>query len=295
MRCAYPCRWLRNPTSSISICVCERVLCCMAQTKVRVNKHEEERMRKLHAGGLGVGKIAVLMGRSKDTVSKKVFKKIGPAKPLGRPPKMSVALWKKTGKTYATMIRKADSKKEVTAKLIVKNLKTKFKVKVSTRTLGRAFKKNGVRFRPLYEKPTLTDADRKERKDFADEMKNKSAAQWQRSPKAMLDNKNFPVYCKGKARDDAARRRVRGAYRGKGAKVTKGHTKPPKHLKSNTGARSAIISCAIGAGRVLMWHEVKGRWNGTAASEMYSGPLLHGLQRAYPTAPRSGTFARALV
>ena len=43
------------------------------------------------------------------------------------------------------------------------------------------------------------------------------------------------------------------------------------------------IACAIGADKVLMWHQVDGRWNGEAAARMYSGPLRTALQKAYPS------------
>ena len=43
-----------------------------------------------------------------------------------------------------------------------------------------------------------------------------------------------------------------------------------------------VIACAIGAGKVLIWHEIKGRWNGAAAANMYAGPLKTALQKAWP-------------
>ena len=56
----------------------------------------------------------------------------------------------------------------------------------------------------------------------------------------------------------------------------------PKVLKNNPGTRSVSITCAIGNGKVLMWHQVPGRWNAATASAMYSGPLARCLQREYP-------------
>jgi hypothetical protein len=135
----------------------------------------------------------------------------------------------------------------------------------------------------------LSDKDRKERKAFADAHEKRTSAQWQRSPHAIIDNKVFQVYTHGKARDYAARRAVRAAYRRRSTKVSsKGYAKPPKSLKYNTNVASVMITCAIGNGKVLMWHEVKGNWNGRAGAEMYSGPLQTALKRAYPS--RRGAF-----
>ena len=53
-------------------------------------------------------------------------------------------------------------------------------------------------------------------------------------------------------------------------------------LKQGSGKGSASIACAIGAGKVLMWHQVDGRWNAEAAERMYSGPLRAALKRAHP-------------
>lgn len=114
------------------------------------------------------------------------------------------------------------------------------------------------------------------------EHRRRTAQQWMVFPHAIMDNKVFPVFLSGKARDLAARRSVRGAYRGRAASVTQYHTKPSKCLKQNMGP-SVMITCAIGNGKVLMWHEVKGRWNAEAAAKMYTGPLSRSLRRAYPS------------
>ena len=93
----------------------------------------------------------------------------------------------------------------------------------------------------------------------------------------------FPVHIKGKSRDTAARRTVRGAYRTRSRIYTTGYVKPPnpKALKQNTGAHSVMVTCAIGAGKVLMWHIVQGRWNGATAARMYK-ELQRSLAKAHP-------------
>ena len=69
---------------------------------------------------------------------------------------------------------------------------------------------------------------------------------------------------------------MRGAYHTKVSKVTGKFVKPPPSLKFNTEERSVYITCATGAGKVIMWHEVQGTWNGEVAAKMYSGWLGHG-------------------
>ena len=43
-----------------------------------------------------------------------------------------------------------------------------------------------------------------------------------------------------------------------------------------------MVTCAIGNGKVLLWHVTKGKWNAEAAERMYSGPLRRALEREYP-------------
>ena len=164
-------------------------------------------------------------------------------------------------------------------------VKAKMRLKCSERTVSRSFAMRGIRFRPLYEKPDLSDSDKKERMEFAEEHQGRSACQWETFPHTVIDNKVFPIYLNGKARDFAARRGVRGAYRGRAANVDARYTKPSRTLKQNTG-KHVIVCCAIGAGKVLMWHEVRDQWNADAAVKMYTGPLLRSMKRAYPTNKR---------
>lgn len=99
---------------------------------------------------------------------------------------------------------------------------------------------------------------------------------------AVIDSKTFQVYHTGKFRSYAARRNVRGAYRGRQRVFTPGYIKPSATLKQNTGARAVHVTCAIGNGKVLMWHVTPGRWNGEAAAHMYSKPLQRCLAKEYP-------------
>lgn len=249
-----------------------------------VKADEDALMKTLHGQGLGIKKIAKLLGRGANTVSEHVFKHHSrhPKRPVGRPPKLNEAKAKKIVSTHAKMLAEAKGKHEVTLKMV----KSKMRLKCSERTISRSFAAQGIRFRPLYEKPDLSDGDKKERLAFAKVHEHRTAGRWATYPHAVIDNKVFPVYLNGKARDFAARRSVRGAYRGRAAKLDARYTKPSRTLKQNTG-KNVMICCAIGAGKVLMWHEIKGRWNAGAAVNMYTGPLLRSLKEAYPTHKRA--------
>ena len=60
------------------------------------------------------------------------------------------------------------------------------------------------------------------------------------------------------------------------------YVKPKKNSKFNTGAASALIIAAVGAGGMMMWHEVaEARWTGQAAADMYTGPLKTTLAKAW--------------
>lgn len=93
---------------------------------------------------------------------------------------------------------------------------------------------------------------------------------WQHRVHAYLDNKAFPVYLSPKARAYAAKLRgARGTFRKKGGGLAKGHVKPRRTLKENFGPRNVMIAAGISAGKVIMWHEVKGQWNAEAARKSF--------------------------
>ena len=80
----------------------------------------------------------------------------------------------------------------------------------------------------------------------------------------------------------AARHATYGAYRKPVKGLHKAYVKPKGKLHHNTGAKGCLIQAAVGHGRVLVWHEVEGSWNGAAAEALYSGPLKTALRRNYP-------------
>jgi len=138
---------------------------------------EEELMKHMHADGLGVKRIAAAVRRSTDTVSKHLFRKCGqtPGK-VGPKVCITEAKYKQIYKGYQRLLQKSRAK-EVTVKMVKKDLK----LKCSVKTLSRAFWARGVHFRPLYEKPDLSPQDIKERLAWAEAHSHRSAAQWGRA------------------------------------------------------------------------------------------------------------------
>ena len=243
-----------------------------------VTPQEAALMKRLHDEGIGVKKVAASVGRSSDTVSKHVFKKhFRQTTQVGRPVVINEAKFKQLQKGYQKMLR------EVTGKEVTINmLKRKLKLKCSNKSISRAFWQHGIHFRPLYEKPDLSTSDVKARLAWAEAHKHRSSQQWNRYVHAIIDNKTFQVYHTGQARAYAARRKLRGAYRPRARIFKSGYTKPASKLIQNTGAKSATVTCAIGNGKVLLWHVTVGKWNGAAAERMYSGPLRRALEKEYP-------------
>ena len=86
---------------------------------------------------MGIKKIAKLMGRGANTVSKHVFKRHSrfTQKPVGRPRKLNNTSVDNIVATHAKMLADAKGKHEVTLKM----LKAKMRLKCSERTVSRSF------------------------------------------------------------------------------------------------------------------------------------------------------------
>jgi transposase len=178
----------------------------------------------------------------------------------------------------SSMVKAADSKYQVTANMVSKALK----LKCSDRVVLDALHERGVEFHPMREKPVRTEDDEKARRKFAKDYKAKPATYWEKSVDAYIDNKYFPLYLTGTARAYAAKRTARGSFRKTGEGLAKGHVKPRKNLKQNFG-KGVLLAVAISGKKVLMCHEVKGRWNAAAACSMYQKELQPSLKAASPS------------
>ena len=239
-----------------------------------VSVAESAVMQRMHSEGMGLRKIKAVTGRSFDTISKHVFKKhyMKKTKAKGRPRVITTTVFRRLVAAHEQLL-----KQRPRAEVTIKQVKAKVGLTCCDRVVSNAFHKNGLYFRPHYEKPEITDDDIKLRRAFASDHGDRTATQWGSYLHAVIDNKVFPVYINGKMRDYAARRPLRGVYRTRSRVYTKGNTKPNGALKKNTGAKSVMVTCAIGAGRTLLWHVVPGgKWNSEAAASAQAGGCADG-------------------
>ena len=153
-------------------------------------------------------------------------------------------------------------------------------VEACDKTCLEAFHANGIWYRPLKQRPILSDADVKRRLEWAKIKKGRSAAQWNKRPHATIDNKHYQLFTEKDGREHAARRSVRGAFQKTGTRPENFLVKPKAGQKYP--ARGVTVTAAVIKGRIRMWEYVDGRWNGAKAAEMYEGPLGEAMSKAYP-------------
>ena len=136
----------------------------------RVSPQEQASMLRMNRRGRGVRKIAKVFGRSRDTVSKKVFPRHGAecAPKLGYPKNISPKKRKRIECKIYSLVTKASAMREVTAKRIHKELNRT----CSAKTLLRAIWQHNLAFRPLYDKPDITEEDKGKRLGFGEEHKH---------------------------------------------------------------------------------------------------------------------------
>ena len=176
------------------------------------------------------------------------------------------------------LVRRSQNRYTVTVSM----LKRSTRVKASERTISNALHDRKIVFRKLREKPVLTEADIEERYELAKKYRNRSTTWWLQNLHAGIDGKFFKMYLTCAARLVAARHATSGAYRSPGQGLDGAYVKPQKRVKYNTGAPSSLIVAGVGAGRMLVWHDVPcGRWRGQAAADMYKGPLHKSLIKAW--------------
>ena len=225
---------------------------------------------------LPVTQIAKAVDRNKSTVYE-ALDKTWTHRKRGRPELLTKKQIKLLLRTTKAMVEQAKAKREVTLAMIIR----RSRIKAGPQCVRKALHKAGVRFRRMRSKPLLTKKDVKDRFAFSKKYRKKPKVFW-RNVSLSIDVKNFPVYLNPTALAVAASREVRGAYRMLSQGLDENYVVLPKHLKYNTGAKSARIAGGVGKGRMLLWHELKGKWNGKAAAKLYLGPVRSALRRAWP-------------
>lgn len=218
-----------------------------------------------------------MLGRNRSTIAKHVRRPARGGKVTkGRPRSITKDVYVSLKRALDKLLRAAAAQSEVTLGMV----KTAAGCSASDKTVREAFQARGVRFRKLREKPVLTANDVVARRTFAEAYVSRSADAWVTKPHAIIDNKNFPMYVDRRGREHAARRQVRGAYR-QGRDALAAHLVKPKSTLPFP-SKKVVVTAAVIKGRIRMWHYTDGLWNSTAAAEMYSGPLLRAMKRAYP-------------
>jgi len=226
---------------------------------------------------LPITKIASVLDRNKTSIYKALEKGWKQSK-RGRPAALTRMDVTHLVRTLKAMQQKAKAMQEITLAM----LKKRAKCKVSGRCIREAFKKRNIKFRKMRSKPLLTKADQRARFKFAQHFRLKSTAWWQKNIHLHIDVKNFPAYIHAQARDIAAMRTVRGAYRQLGQGLDEAYVVLPKELRYNPGAKSVKVLAGVAVGRVRMWHVLEQKWSGRAAAAVYAGPVINALQRTWP-------------
>ena len=248
----------------------------MGKKFVQVQTREAQLMCKWQKDGETVARIMALTGRCKETVLKHTSPKKKPMLGSGRRKIITPRVFLKLEKAMRDLQKRANGYKEISAD----NIKAKANVQVSNRVLLDAFHDHDIWFRPLRQKPILTDDDIEKRKVFADAYRSRSKGGWVEMPHAIIDNKNFPIYKNGKDRHEAARRQVRGGFRRRGDQPKPYLVKRKPECKYS--APSVQVTAAIIKGKIRVFNFVDGKWNGEKAANMYKGPLLTALRKAFP-------------
>ena len=149
-------------------------------------------MRKWRKGGKSITTNMGLTGRSKDSVRKRSNPKCTPGVGSGRKKIITPTVYKKLATTMVRIHKKAHAFKEVRVAMV----KAQANVEASDRTVLDEFHKHDVWFRPLRQKPILTDDDIVTRDTFGHHNLTRSEEGWVDTPNAIIDNKNFLVYMK---------------------------------------------------------------------------------------------------
>ena len=252
-----------------------------------VGERERHLIQNMQKEGIPWTKIEKITQRSRDTLNKILHPPKGVKKDVqkGQPRKLPPKEFEKVLKAMAKLQKKNHPHgKEVTASMILSDAG----VNVSERTLSRELRAKGFFFYKLKERQTLTSDDVKERKVWSKAHKGRTKAAWVRRPHAIIDNKHWQLFTTGAGRSHAARRLIRGAYQKRGEQP-EGHMVKPKGGNMKYPARGVTVTAAVIKGRIRMWNYVDGNWNGQKAADMYNGPLLRAMKRAYPgRAKKSG-------
>ena len=237
-----------------------------------LQQREVDIIRRMHQVlHMPVTKIAEATERSKSSIYRALDESWDETK-KGRPP----ALGKKETDVLMQTLKKMQQQVQAKREITLAMLKARAKCKASCHCIRRALRGRNVLFRKMREKPILTTEDRRARFAFAKKYYTKTKAWWIKNVHMHIDVKKFPAYVNAPARDVAALRMVRGAYRQPGQGLDEAYVVVSKEMRYNPGVKSVKVLAGVGKGRVRVWHVLKKRWCGRTAASVYRGPILQG-------------------
>ena len=224
-------------------------------------------------------KIANLLHRDKSTLTRLLVMKTI-KKGRGRRRILTEAQVDRLVIILENLINKATARYEVTLQMLLRAARW---CKARPRTVRDALYARNIYFRRMRSKPVLTPEDVKVRYKFSKDFSGKPAPWWTSNIEMHIDVKHFPVSLHGEAREDAAQKGTRGAYRAPGKGLAAPYVKRDTRLKYNSGARGVKVMAGVGQEKVLVWEYIDGQnWSGAVAAEMYRGPIHKALLKAHP-------------
>lgn len=253
----------------------------------QVDATEHRLIRNMSKAGLGFRDIQYITCRSSQTIALKLADDAAGSvgEGSGRPKEITPAQYKKLKKAWQRLLKREKGEKEVTVDMI----KAAAGIDCCNRVILDAFHEENIWFQKLKEKPVLEDEDVVDRSHWTKAHAKVTEEEWvekrrgSKSPHAVIDGKKWPLYLDQQGRAHVARRCVRGAYQQVGAVPDRSVVRPKKEMKFS--APGIYVQCAVIKGRVAMWEYMDGSWNGEEAANMYKGPLLSALKKAYPGKP----------
>ena len=182
--------------------------------------------------------------------------------------------------TRKKLIKEADGNREVRWKDIQKASRVP---QAHRTTAARAFARQGlddVLARPPREKPDRTPEAEKARVAWCNENKHLRGSYFADRVDMIIDNKKFEIPTSERSRRYLNKQRVRFHLRKKSEGLRPEMTKPNrKRNRINTGGWVNVCAGISGC-RVVMWEYLGRRWSGSAAAELYSGPIAKTLKKA---------------
>ena len=185
---------------------------------------------------------------------------------------------RKLDRSRLKLIREADSEWPVTYKAVMED--AGMTGMVCQRTVEDEFRAAGVSFRTPRSKVFLSEKDASKRFKTAKEWIKRPASFWSTKIHGYFDCKAFPLPLNATQRKKYRQARVKGHLRKASEGASRSFTKVrTKH--SFLGVPSATIAALVAKDKVIMWHVISGPWNGSAAAQMYAGPMKKALVKTW--------------